>query len=404
MTHKILKKCIWFFGIVTLVWVLNSCYPWIKKDTILFGPLKKLDLKNYPLFADNIEYHRLSVSIDKSILYFKKLPENRKFHYGKDIFTARHLIFSLETFKAFLENRPSVKALNAFIKSGFIVYEATGNEGGKVLFTGYFEPVFQGGIKKSVHFPYPLFSKPEDLLEIELSQFSTKYKGHKKLVARLNDSNRLVPYYSRKQINAMNNFYTKSRPVVWLKNRIDRFFLEVQGSGIIDLGQGNVLRVHYAGTNGNEYRSIGRYLIRKNEILKENMSMQAIRVWLEKHPERLDEVLHHNKSFVFFKKEEGGPYGSLGVEVTAMRSIATDSRLFPKGGLCFLQTQLPDKKTRPSLKDWEKASFFALNQDTGGAIKGPARADIFCGNGDYAEFTAGHMNTYGKLFFLVLKP
>jgi membrane-bound lytic murein transglycosylase A len=162
--------------------------------------------------------------------------------------------------------------------------------------------------------------------------------------------------------------------------------------------------VHYAGTNGNAYRSIGRYLIKKNEILKENMSMQAIRTWLEQHPERMDEVLHQNKSVVFFQREQGGPYGSLGVDVTPLRSIATDSKLFPKGALCFAQAQLPDKQTRLPLKAWENAAFFVLNQDTGGAIKGPARADLFCGNGTYAEFTAGHMNTYGKLFFLVLKP
>jgi len=134
------------------------------------------------------------------------------------------------------------------------------------------------------------------------------------------------------------------------------------------------------------------------------MSMQAIRTWLELHPQRMDEVLHYNESFVFFQKEEGGPYGSLGVEVTAFRSIATDTKLFPKGALCFMQAKLPDKVNINPLKEWEKASFFVLNQDTGGAIKGPARADLFCGNGNYARFTAGHMNEYGKLFFLVLKP
>ena len=132
--------------------------------------------------------------------------------------------------------------------------------------------------------------------------------------------------------------------------------------------------------------------------------MQAIRTWLEFHPQRMDEVLHHNESFVFFQQEVGGPYGSLGVEVTAFRSIATDYKLFPKGALCFMQAQLPDKVNINPLKEWENASFFVLNQDTGGAIKGPARADLFCGNGNYAGFTAGHMNKYGKLFFLVLDP
>jgi len=358
----------------------------------------------YPLFVDHTEFKGLTASIDKSLLYFNKVPSARKYQYGKERYSAGHMILSLETFRAFLERKPSANALNDFVKSDFLIYEAAGNKEGKVLFTGYFEPIFDGRIEKSPEYKYPVYSRPRDLLEIDLSAFSHQYKGHSRLMARVNDSKRVIPYYSRKQINAMDDFHSRSRPVVWLKSRVDRFFLEVQGSGRIDLGQGNILRVHYAGSNGKPYRSIGRYLIEKNEILKENMSMQAIRNWLEQHPERVDEVLNHNESFVFFQKEDGGPFGSLGVEVTALRSIATDSRLFPKGALCFLQAQLPDKNNYLPLNQWKNTSFFVLNQDTGGAIKGPSRADLFCGNGDYAEFTAGNMNTYGKLFFLVLKP
>ncbi len=336
-----------------------------------------------------------------SILKRYRLKENINM---EDIYTAGHLIISLETFKAFLEKEPSAGRLNDFIQSSFFVYAAAGNKEGDVLFTGYFEPTYEGSRNKSDVYPYPAYAKPDDLLEIDLSLFSDQYKGHKRLIAMVNESTKsVVPYYSREQINAIEDFYTKSHPIVWLKNRVDRFFLEIQGSGRIDLGQGDVLRLHYAGSNGNPYRSIGRYLIEKNEILKEDMSMQAIKTWLQLHPERMDEVLHQNKSFVFFREEIGGPYGSLGVEVTPMRSIATDRRLFPKGALCFMQAQLPDKININPLKEWANASLFVMNQDTGGAINGPARTDLFCGNGFYAEYTAGHMNTYGKLFFLVLK-
>ncbi|WP_299977600.1 MltA domain-containing protein [Desulfobacula sp.] len=393
------------FFLVIMVCFFTGCFPGIREEITQFSSLKKLNPKKHPLFIDNLDFKGLAASIDHSLEYFKKVPLERKYHYGKEIYTAAHMIASLETFKAFLEKKPSTKVLNAFIRSSFVVYEAAGNEDGDVLFTGYFEPTYEGSLKKSTAYPYPVYSRPDDLLEIDLSAFSDQFKGHNRLMARVNDSkNRVVPYYSRKQINFIEDFHTRSVPVVWVKSRVDRFFLEIQGSGIIDLGKGEILRVHYAGTNGNAYRSIGRYLIRKNEILKENMSMQAIRAWLELHPQRMDEVLHHNESFVFFQKEEGGPYGSLGVEVTALRSIATDRRLFPKGALCFMQAQLPDTVNINPLNEWEKASFFVLNQDTGGAIKGPARADLFCGNNNYAEFTAGHMNKYGKLFFLVLDP
>ena len=143
--------------------------------------------------------------------------------------------------------------------------------------------------------------------------------------------------------------------------------------------------------------------------------MQAIREWLTAHPHRMDEILHHNPSFVFFKREMAGPFGCLGVPVTPVRSIATDTKVFPKGALCFLRTSLPDvadlrsadqgKKTLgPHRDDWEQVSLFAMNQDTGGAIKGPGRADLFCGNGAWAEFAAGNMNIRGRLYFLVLEP
>lgn len=402
---KMSDKIIQGICLVLMVSFFSGCVPGPREEIDQFSTLNRLKPAHYPLFTDTLDFKGLSGSIDNSLAYFKKVPQARKYSYGKEIYTAAQMITSLETFKAYVEKEPSTAELNAFIRSRFFVYKAAGNTDREVLFTGYFEPTYDGSLEKSDQYPYPLYARPDDLVEIDLSLFSDKYRGHGRLTARVNPATkRVVPYYSREQINSLEEFHTKASPVVWLKSRVDRFFLEIQGSGRIDLGQGQLLRVHYAGSNGNAYRSIGRYLIEKNEILKENMSMQAIRTWLEMHPDRMDEVLHHNESFVFFRTEEGGPYGSLGVEVTPFRSLATDRKLFPKGGLCFVQAQLPDTFRINPIKEWETAAFFALNQDTGGAIKGPARADLFCGNGHYAKFTAGHMNTYGTLFFLVLKP
>ncbi|MCA1794567.1 MAG: MltA domain-containing protein, partial [Desulfobacteraceae bacterium] len=215
---------------------------------------------------------------------------------------------------------------------------------------------------------------------------------------------------SRRQINAMTDFHQRALPVAWLESRVDRFFLEIQGSGRIQTPNKEVLRVHYAGSNGNQYRSIGRYLIENREIAKENMSMQAIRQWLEDNPHRMDEVLHHNESFVFFQTEADGPFGSIGVKLTPLRSMATDYRLFPRGALCFVQTALPGPDVienvgvSTDLDHWDNVSLFVMNQDTGGAIRGSARADLFCGNDEYATFAAGHMNIRGQLYFLVMKP
>ncbi|MCK5837299.1 MAG: MltA domain-containing protein, partial [Desulfobacula sp.] len=263
-------KPIRVFLLVVMVCCFTGCRPGVKEKGVPFTALKKLNPQQYPLFMDRFDFQDLVVSIDHSLAYFKRVPRERQFQYGNERYSAAHMIVSLETIKAFLVESPSTKALNDFIRCCFTVYAAAGNEEGDMLFTGYFEPTYEGRLSKSDAYPYSVYSRPSDLLEIDLSAFSDQYKGHKRLVARVNDAtNRVVPYYSRAQINSLDAFHTTSVPVVWLKSRVDRFFLEIQGSGRIDLGQGEVLRVHYAGTNGNAYRSIGRYLIRKNEILKE---------------------------------------------------------------------------------------------------------------------------------------
>ena len=368
-------------------------------------PLVKLLESQYPKFSDSHGFEGLTRSIDQSLVYFRRVPLSRKYTYGKDIFNAGHMIRSLETFKALLEKNPSPGELNARMKNEFLVYRSAGNDKGQVLFTGYYEPTYKGSLEQDSIYTHPVFSTPADLVKIDLSLFSDKYKGHKRLTARVNsDTGRVVPYYSRRQINQISNFTDRAVPVVWLESRVDRFFLEIQGSGRVDLEQGGQLRVHYASSNGAAYRSVGRYLIKKKEIAKKDMSMQAIREWLEKNPHRMDEVLHHNESFVFFKTEKGGPFGSISVEVSPLRSIATDQKIFPNGALCFAETALPDPNLLEPLEKWKPKSLFVLNQDTGGAIKGPGRADLFCGNGAYAEFTAGHMNVRGQFYFLVLKP
>lgn len=390
---------------IVLLCFFSGCFPGIKEDITKFTSLKKLKPRKYPLFSDSIDPAGLNTAIDKSIEYFKKVPFSREYQYGRDVFSAGHMINSLETFKTFLGREKDHKALNRFIKDNFLVYEAAGNDDRQVLFTGYFEPSYEGSLVRDDLYPYPVYSIPGDMLEIDLSLFSEKYKGERNLTARLDSANKkILPYYSREEINLIRDFQERSEPVVWLKSRVDRFFLEIQGSGRIVLENSDILRVHYAGSNGRAYKSIGRYLIDAGEIEKEAMSMQAIRRWLDENPDRVDEVLNHNESFVFFQTEEGGPYGSLGVEVTPLRSVATDSGLFPRGGLCFITSKLPDKDDPEFQENWEDAAFFALNQDTGGAIKGPARCDLFCGNGEYARYTAGHMNQHGKLYFLVLKP
>jgi membrane-bound lytic murein transglycosylase A len=324
------------------------------------------------------------------------------------------MIASLKTLRAFLENGPPASEVNRFVRDRFHVYASTVNQKDQVLFTGYFEPTYSGSLVPDERFPYPLYPVPSDLVEIDLAKFSDRYRGHDRLRGRVT-GNQVVPYFSRKQINQKSDFHLQARPVAWLENRVDRFFLEIQGSGRLRTPENEIVRIQYAGTNGNPYRSIGRYLIDNQEIDREQMSMQAIRQWLDANPHRMDEVLHYNDSMVFFKIGSGGPFGNINVTLTPLRSMATDHRIFPKGAPCFIETRLPARYSVPPedtdseppagepLSSWKPVSLFVMNQDTGGAIRGPGRADLFCGSDAYARFTAGHMNVRGRVFFLVMK-
>ncbi|MDT8378191.1 MAG: MltA domain-containing protein [Desulfotignum sp.] len=372
--------------------------------------LEKLKKDRYPDFSDSLDFSGFVPALAESLVYFSRLPGDRIVEFGPDQYTVTHMIASLKVLQAFLETRPPAADVNRFIRERFHVYASTANDTSQVLFTGYFEPTYNGSLYVNERFQYPLYPVPADLVEINLARFSSQYQGHDRLRGRVK-GNQVVPYFSRKEINQMTDFHLQAPPVAWLENRVDRFFLEIQGSGRIRTPENEIVRIQYAGTNGNPYRSIGRYLIDNQEIDREKMSMQAIRQWLETHPHRVDEVLHYNDSVVFFKIGTGGPYGNINVALTPLRSMATDSRIFPKGALCFVETRLPEipfnhltgTGDAGNPESWPAVSLFVMNQDTGGAIRGPARADLFCGSDAYARFTAGHMNVRGNMYFLVMK-
>lgn len=213
----------------------------------------------------------------------------------------------------------------------------------------------------------------------------------------------VVPYWEREEIEKGNRLAEVAPPLAWLKDPVDIFFLQIQGSGKIYLDNNTPIHVHYDTTNGRPYRSIGKLLIDQGKIPRSEMSMQNIRAYLKNHPEEIEPILNHNPSYVFFKLEKEGPIGFLDVKLTPGRSIALDRRLFPLSALAFIETQKPLIDGDGRIRKWSSFGRFALNQDTGGVIRGPGRADLFWGSGPYAEIAAGYMQHMGKLYFLLLK-
>jgi membrane-bound lytic murein transglycosylase A len=370
----------------------------IKKTALI-----RIDSSAYPDFFDDMDYDGLENCILGSISYLNRVPPTKTFRFGQEIFNTAHMMRSIEHFLDFIRTKPSKDELIRYIKNNYLVYATQGIDNPEpVLFTGYFEPVLQGSLNKDTEYQFPIYARPDDLTTIDLSLFSQQFKGET-IVGRYIDQ-RVVPYYDRKEIEHQGLLEGKVKEIAWLKDRLDLFFLQIQGSGKIYLDNGDVINVHYHGSNGQPYRSIGKLLIDEGKITREDISMQKIRDYLRNHPEEIETVLNYNPSYVFFKVEKDGPLGSLEVKLTPGRSIALDRRLFPPAGLAFIETKKPLINGDGTIHKWTAFSRFVLNQDTGGAIRGPSRADLFWGNGPYAEIAAGYMQEFGKLYFLILKP
>ena len=358
---------------------------------------------SYPDFHDDLELDGLEHSILKSLEYLERVPADRTYQFGEDSFSATHLIQSLQHFLDFIRTNPSSKELKKFIRSNYVVYQSVGrDQKGEVLFTGYYEPHLNGRLDRDSEFKYPIYALPADLMKIDLSPFSEKYKGQS-IVGRYTDQT-VVPYHDRREIDEEKALVGKADPLVWIKDPVDVFFLQIQGSGKVFLETGEVINVHYHGTNGRPYRSIGKLLIDEQKIPKEEMSMQKIRAYLNDHPEEMASVFNYNPSYVFFKLEAEGPLGNISVLLTPGRSIALDRRIFPPAALAFIKAKKPIVNGAGQIDSWTDCNRFVLNQDTGGAIRGPGRADLFWGNGPYAEIAAGHLAHTGEVYFLVLKP
>ena len=262
---------------------------------------------------------------------------------------------------------------------------------GEGLMTGYYEPEMRGAATPSATYAVPLHTRPADLVEVDLSQFATDLRG-RRTAGRVRDG-RLVPYDDRAAIEAGNG-----PALLWLADPVDRFFLQIQGSGRVVLPDGGVRRVGFDGQNGRAYVPIGRILADQGEIPREQVSMQTIRAWLEAAgPARAQALMDQNPSYVFFRevpaRADQGPTGAQGVPLTPLRSIAVDRTEIPLGSPVWIVTRHP--LTGQAMRR------LVMAQDTGGAIRGPARADLFWGWGDTAGHAAGPMKEPSTLYVLV---
>ncbi|MCP4355325.1 MAG: murein transglycosylase A [Proteobacteria bacterium] len=265
------------------------------------------------------------------------------------------------------------------------------------LFTGYYSPILNGSYTKTDKFKYPLYKKPADLVSGNLEEFFPNNKDFKfkKIFAKLDTEKGVIsPYYNREQIE-QDGILSEDDVIVWVDDKIDAFFLQIQGSGTVKLENGEKIFVGYSAQNGKNYYAIGAYLVEKDWLTKEEVSLQTIKSFLQAHPEVQDEVLHQNESYVFFKKKEDGPYGAFGMILESNHSIAVDRNYIPLGVPLFIETKLT--------ADDSGFNNMVFAQDIGGAINGEIRADIFFGEGLQAELYSGKQKSQGKMYVFSAK-
>jgi membrane-bound lytic murein transglycosylase A len=280
----------------------------------------------------------------------------------------------------------------AFFERWFVPYLAANNTEATGLFTGYFEPELHGARRPSGRYQTPLYRRPDDLVMVTLGLFREDLKG-RRIAGRVEDG-RLRPYDRRGEIEA-GSLSGRGLELVWVDDPADAFFLHIQGSGRVVLEDGSVMRVGYAGTNGHVYVAIGRELIARGEMTPDEVTMQSIRAWLGAHPDEAPALMAANPSYVFFRELEGdGPVGAQGVTLTAGRSLAVDRRFIALGVPLWLDTADPVEPERPLRR-------LMVAQDTGGAIRGPVRGDVFWGFGAAAGERAGRMKGRGRCYLLL---
>ncbi len=349
--------------------------------------LRKIPPEQYPDFSPGFaDLAGLERAIRYSQEYLRKPSSQRYFPYGE--ITHRQAVDSLEAFLSLIRSGRSPQELDAALRQDFEVYQSIGwDDRGTVLFTGYYTPIFDGRMQREEGFDYPLHAMPPDL--VKTAEGVTR--------GRKTADGSIVPYYTRREIVEQNKM--RGLEIVWLRDPFEAYIATIQGSVKVRLGGGDLYELGYAANNGYDYKSVGQQLVADGVLSRNELSLQRLRRFFAENPEKVNEYCNQNDRYVFFQPERGGPFGSINVPVTPYRTLATDKEVFPRACMAFFET------TMPSSRSPTPAAYagFALDQDTGGAIRAAGRSDVYFGVGPEAEALAGATLSEGRLYYVFLR-
>lgn len=358
--------------------------------------VKLTDPSEYPDFSEGyMRRKNLEVATLYSLEYLSK-PSSRQFYPYLDISHER-VVASLEEFLDVISTAQSGDEFDQMIRDRFEVYVSRGYQDTRqnppvdtreVLFTGYYRPIFDARLQRDGTYRYPLHRRPDDLERNEAAGVYQRKGGGR--------------YFTRGEI-AHGALDGRGLELCWLKDRFETYIITVQGSARLRLADGSFMDIGYHGDNGYEYTSVGQYLVDQKLISYRDLSLQGLIRFFKEHPEQLDTALAVNERYVFFTPRPGGPFGSLNVPVTPFRSIATDKQVYPRAAISFIETILPARLPGGSLAPHSYRGF-ALDQDTGGAIRAAGRCDAFLGTGPEMGERAGRTFATGRIYYIFIKP
>jgi len=307
---------------------------------------------------------------------------------------------TLKSFLSLTNEKLPPKEFSQRLLDEFIIHRVGKGKRKQVLFTGYYAPMMQASRVKTKKYRYPIYKIPKSSPEPQLIGHSKNYK----IQASSVPNPQTWRNFTRKQIDGEGVLSNQGLEIAWLDNDVDRFFLHIQGSGQLIFRDGTSLGAHFAGTNNFKFGGLGKRMIKDGVIDLAQGSMQGIKKYFEKHPEDIEKYFFQNKRYIFFKlSSDGNPRGSGGGELLGGRSIATDKKVYPAGGLAFVKLRKPILNDKNRIVQWKNFSRFVVDQDTGNAIRGKGRADFYFGMGDRAGAKAGHFHEWGDVFYIVKK-
>jgi membrane-bound lytic murein transglycosylase A len=393
MTNRLLLFCLGLSSLLLGAFLSRSGLP----DPVQASPavLQQIDTPSVEpslllgldrQLAEQASRQNLVAAIDQSLHYLQSSPASAAYqHYPIAGITRSRVLRSLMRFRQLVLAARSPEDLQVSVRREFDFYQSIGRDGlGTVDFTGYFEPTYAASLTPTAAYRYPLYRLPPNL-----SQWA-------------------YPQPTRLQLEGEDGLQgsqglLRGLELVWLRDRLEAFLVQVQGSARLQLTDGSVMTVGVAGHTDHDYTGIGRQLVADGKLTEEALTLPNLLEYFRQRPQDLNLYLPRNHRFVFFRSTAGAPaIGSLGVPVTAERSIATDRALMPAGALALIQTNLPIANSQGELES-RLTSRYMLDQDTGGAIRGAGRVDIFMGTGTVAGDRAGLVNTTGQLYYLLLK-